>query len=437
MRWILTFRVRQYWQSSFWVIPVGCAALGVVLALAMLKLDQSGTRPDSLTYSEGTAVTLLAAIFAGTISFIGFVFTMLLLLPQFGGSQLSARVLHVAYRDPRLKLSIGVFVGTMMYTFLVMARVRNGFVPGLSLLVAGLLIFASVIFFLAFLSAFVHTLRPATAATRVAGIGRRVVMQVYPHRHDEPAGDGGSPIALPTGAPAQRLLNTGEGGVILAVAARGLVAIAEREDCLFVLPHAVGDYVATGTVILEVYGGRRHLRERAMRRVIALGPERTFEQDPAFALRILVDIAVKALSPAINDPTTAVHVVDRIEDLLVLLAGRRLSGGAFCGASGRPRLVAPMPDWEDYLTLAMTEIRQYGATSVQVVRRLRALLADLAVAVPAELRTSVEVELRTLDETVALGFPVERDRVFAAIGDAQGIGMGSDVRPRSPTALTT
>src|SRR5215217_3533204 len=407
MRWIVTFRLRQYWQSSIWIIPIGCAALGVVLAIAMVKLDESEAMPGLLTYSEATAIGLLAAIFAGTISFTGFVFTMLLLLPQFGGSQLSARVLYVAYRDPRLKLSIGVFIGTMMYAFVVMARMRNGFIPGLSLWVAGVLIFASVMFFLAFLSGFLHTLRPASVAARVAGLGHTVITQVYPHRYDERPADGTPPPDLPTGAPAQQLRNTGEGGVILAVAVRGLVAIAEREDCLFVLPQAVGDYVATGTVILEVHGGRRHFRERAMRRVIALGPERTIEQDPAFALRILVDIAVKALSPAINDPTTAVHVIDRIEDLLILLAGRRLVGGTVCGASGRPRVVAPMPAWEDYLTLAITEIRQYGATSVQVVRRLRALLTDLVEIVPSEHRASVEIEIQKLDEIVALTFLVE------------------------------
>jgi uncharacterized membrane protein len=430
MRWILMFRVRQYWQGSLWIIPVGCAVFGIVLALAMVRLDKSGAAPEAFTYSEGTAVTVLGAIFAGTTSFTGFVFTMLLLLPQFGGSQLSARVLHVAYRDPRLKLSIGVFIGTMMYAFVVMARIRNGFVPGLSVWVAGLLLIASVIYFLAFLSTFVQTLRPATAATRVAGMGRRVIDLVYPHRHDEPTGTD-APPDLPSGPPDQLLLNTGNGGVIIAVAVRGLVAVAEREDCLFVLPRAVGDYVASGTEILAVYGTRRLLPERALRRVIALGSQRTFEQDPVLAFRILVDIAAKALSPAINDPTTAVHVIDRIEDLLILLAGRRLTVGVLSGASGRPRLVAPMPTWEDYLILAVTEIRQYGATSVQVVRRLRALLTDLLDAAPAEFRTSVEVEIQKLDETVARTFPIERDRAFASTGDDQGIGTGNGVFPRS------
>ena len=96
-----------------------------------------------------------------------------------------------------------------------------------------------------------------------------------------------------------------------------------------------------------------------------------------------------------------------------------------------------MPAWEDYLTLAITEIRQYGATAVQVVRRLRALLTDLVEIVPSEHRASVEVEIQKLDEIVALTFLVERDRAFAAVGDDQGTGMANEVRPRPATTPMT
>jgi uncharacterized membrane protein len=104
---------------------------------------------------------------------------------------------------------------------------------------------------------------------------------------------------------------------------------------------------------------------------IELATERTFEQDPKFAIRLLVDIAIKALSPAINDPTTAVQAIDQIEDLLVRLGRRELDVGYGRGPSGAVRVIVPMPTWEDYLTLSFDEIRQFGASSVQVMRRLR------------------------------------------------------------------
>jgi uncharacterized membrane protein len=155
---------------------------------------------------------------------------------------------------------------------------------------------------------------------------------------------------------------------------------------------------------------------RIPQHLIALGTERTFEQDPALALRILVDIAVKALSPATNDPTTAVQVLDRIEDLLMLLAQRDLTSTQLRDRAGRPRVVVRSPSWQEFLLLGVTEIRQYGAASIQVVRRLRSLLGDLADAVPDEFRASVDQELAKLDLTVARNFVDEADLTLAATG---------------------
>ena len=180
MLWSLSFRVRQYWLGSLWIIPVGCAVAGALLAIAMVNLDQAWEETGWLLYSEGTAIALLSAILTATITFTGFVFTMLLLVPQFGGSQLSARVLHLIYRDPRLKLIFGVFLGTLTYVFVVMSRTRDEFVPAVSLWLGGCLLFVSILLFLAFVSYFVQHLRPATAATAVAKQGRRVIERVYP-----------------------------------------------------------------------------------------------------------------------------------------------------------------------------------------------------------------------------------------------------------------
>src|SRR5205807_1906664 len=112
--------------------------------------------------------------------------------------------------------------------------------------------------------------------------------------------------------------------------------------------------------------------------------QRTFEQDPKYAIRLLVDIAIRALSPAVNDPTTAVQAVDQIEDLLVRLGRRRLEIGEIRNAAGSLVLVCQVPTWEDFLRLAIDEIQACGAHSVQVVRRLKALFSDLIDALPAE-----------------------------------------------------
>src|SRR5262249_47311085 len=149
------------------------------------------------------------------------------------------------------------------------------------------------------------------------------------------------------------------------------------------------------------------------------------EQDPRFAFRILVDIANKALSPAINDPTTAVLALDQIDNLLLCLGQRRLDEGLVRDGDGKLRVVYGTPDWPDYVTLAVSELRQYGEGSLQVTRRLRAMLEHLIAALPESRWPPLQQELALLNSAVARKFPDEEDRKRAGIADYQGVG-GSD-----------
>ena len=187
------------------------------------------------------------------------------------------------------------------------------------------------------------------------------------------------------------------------------------------LRHPVGDFVPSETPLIDVHGGAPDDgAETELRGMVALGVERTIEQDPAFAIRIMVDIAIRALSPAVNDPTTAVQVLNHLEDL-VRLIGRTPEPPA-------GRVVVPARGWEEYLSLAVTEIRQYGASSVQVTRRLRALLEELREVVPPDRRVAVEGELARLDATVNERWGDSTDLDIAGSADRQGIG-GPAARP--------
>ena len=196
-------------------------------------------------------------------------------------------------------------------------------------------------------------------------------------------------------------------------------------------PASVGDFVTPGTLIVEVYGAALPAGEQQLRGLFALGQERTIEQDPAFALRILVDIAIKALSPAVNDPTTAVQVLDHIEAFVVVLSRTELRRRyVLCGRDGVVRVMIPGRDWAEYLELAVTEIRDYGATSTQVCRRLRALLDGLLATVPSDRRAAVQDELCRLDTAVEAAFPILSPARWpsAAIGRASGDGSQPDCR---------
>jgi uncharacterized membrane protein len=159
-------------------------------------------------------------------------------------------------------------------------------------------------------------------------------------------------------------------------------------------------------------------------RAIHLEIDRTFEQDPKYPIRLLVDIAIKALSPAINDPTTAVQAIDQIEDLLHRLGRRALDGGYAKDANGVLRLVYPMPTWEDYLTLAFDEIRQYGAGSVQVMRRLRSALIGILESVTHPDRSAVVRQyIKHLDLSIDHSPLDAEDKIMARHEDRQGLGL--------------
>ena len=154
-----------------------------------------------------------------------------------------------------------------------------------------------------------------------------------------------------------------------------------------------------------------------------LGPERTFEQDPKYAIRILVDVAIKALSPAINDPTTAVQALDQIEDLLLRLGRCDLDVGRMRDAAGHLRLDMPVPSWDDLVGLALDEIRFCGATSVQVMRRIRALLQDLRAQVLPDRLAALEYFLLRVDKGIRRDFADADDQRDALEIDRQGLGM--------------
>jgi uncharacterized membrane protein len=184
----------------------------------------------------------------------------------------------------------------------------------------------------------------------------------------------------------------------------------------------VGDHLAAGDPLFRVFEGGATVPVEALRESIAVGQERTLEQDPAFALRIMVDIASKGLSPAINDPTTAVLAIDQIHHLLRSVGSRRLDDGRVCDAAGRLRLVYRTPDWEDFVRLAVTEIRHFGGESIQIARRLRAMLENLIQTLPEGRATLLRQELAVLQRSAERFFSDPEDRALAEVSDLQGVG---------------
>ncbi|MFJ2234777.1 DUF2254 domain-containing protein [Streptomyces sp. NPDC087859] len=417
--WATRFRVRQYIKSSLWIVPLLGLVLGGTLAEWAVAADGTGWPPSGWHYSATTASGVLTAIVGAMVALLGFVVTIGVLVVQQATGTLSPRYMRLWYRDRLQKAVLATFTGTFAFAFSLLRSIEDDSVPDLGVTLAGGAVAISLVLLLVYLNRFTHRLRPVAIADLVARMGRAVfrrgaveIRGAAPNSNED----------VPSGTPVMRICSE-RGGAIQSFDVAGLVAEAARHDCVFVVTRLIGDFAPPGAVLVEVYGGTSRPDPDRVTGLVALGAERTIEQDPAFALRVLVDIAIRALSPAVNDPTTAVQVLNYIESFLHMVCRAPLPGRyVLADRQGHPRLVLLGRDWESYLQLALCEIRDYGASSVQICRRLRALLDGLLDTLPPEQHPSVRAELSLLQESVEREFPDAARRAVAEQADRQGIG---------------
>jgi uncharacterized membrane protein len=314
---------------------------------------------------------------------------------------------------------LGLFVFTFIYGMAVLGRLEDE-VLELPVFLTVLLSVASIGTFLFVVEFVGKELRPATVVARVAREGLQVIRSVYPLLWSGTT-QLEAPI-LPKDRVCRSLGHKGNPGVIVAFEIDRLFALAVKHACIIELVPQVGDYVAAGAPLFRIYAGDQRIRCRELRNAIAFGRERTMEQDPAFAFRIIIDIAEKALSPAINDPTTGVLAIDQIQCLLQEVGERDLSTGTVSDEDGQIRLVYRTPDWEDFVSLAVSEIRHYGGGSLQIVRRLRSMLVSLIAVLPPARAPFLQEQLDLLRAAVEKAFYDPWDRVHAEVADPQGLG---------------
>jgi uncharacterized membrane protein len=419
MSWGSRFRVRQYLVGSLWFYPLVAAILGPLLAVVTRQADAHVMVPAGWRYAPSTASTVLTTIVGATVGLTGFVVTVTVLAIQMATGTFSARYMRIWYRDSLLKAALAVLVGTLAFSYSLLRQVGSKLVPNVGVTVAGFLLVVNLVLFLLFFDRFIHRLRPVAVAGLVGQIAEKLLTTVAA------AAEVGTESDEMGAVDAALVVSSRSGGNIQAIDVHGLVSWARAHDHLLVMDAAIGDFIPAHRPVITVSGAGPVPGDasRRLRGMIALGVERTVEQDPAFCIRIMADVAVKALSAAINDPTTAIQALDHLENVLRLIGSTAHHGQlTFRDEQGVPRLVMPGRTWEDYLTLAVTEIREYGASSIQVMRRLRAMLEDLRESVRPGYRAAVEAELTRLDATVAAGFAGSVDLDRASARDRQGIG---------------
>ncbi len=384
---MLVERVTQ----AFWAIPALGAVLAAVTALVTVWLDRSYGGSGGLLYGGGpdSARAILQTVATSVLTFAGLAFSITIVALQLASSQFSPRVLTSLLRDRWTQSALGVFVGTFVYALLMLREVRGGdqpFVPGLGVGLVVLLGLAAIGALVGFIQHMAQSLRVGTIIDRIFAQTKNALQAWYPD--ERPAGDDGRMVDGPRG-----VLRARGDGVLAWFDRDGLVSYAEEEDVTVELAVPAGTWVAEGQELLVVHGAADASEKLAG--LVDLGRERETSRDPSYGFRQLVDIAERALSPGVNDPTTAVQCLDRIHSLLRRLATRELAVGDTV-VDGVVRLRVPVPDWADYLALACDEVRHWGAGSVRVHRRMEAMLEDLRAVAAGRRAEAVDRQLELL-----------------------------------------
>jgi uncharacterized membrane protein len=396
--------LRERLRLSLWFIPLLFAAAAVLAAFLLVALDRELSEEPSFTFGgtpEG-ARSVLSTIAQSMLTFTGLVFSVTMLVLQLASSQLSPRVMRTFLRDRGNQVVLGLFVATFLYTLLVLREVRGGsdevdtFVPAVAVWSAFALLVASVAAFIWYIDHMAHAIRASTVIEAIWSESVAAVDRLYPDPFD-PAAD---PDRRPEPEGPATDIRSEEAGVVVGVDTDRLLELAAEHDGVIVVAPRVGEFVPEGGRLATGWGAWDDDAKDEVRGAIGQANERTMEQDVGFGLRQLVDVAVRALSPGINDPTTAAQALDRIHDILRRLAGRAYPARVV-EVDGRVRLVRPIDTFADHLSLALDEIRLSGRSQVQVVRRLDGLLEDLAATAPEARRPLVERHRRAVAEAAA------------------------------------
>lgn len=418
--------LREHLRDTFWFAPIATLAAVFVLWLVASEVDEAIIRflQDEQDYDAVTeligivedAKTIVTTISSAMMTFIGVVFSISLVAVQMASGQFSPRVVRIFIRSRITKATFSVFLATFLLSLLVLTSYdseadpqRVSTVPLVQSVLTVLMVGLSLLLFVAYVNSTLRLMRVGHVVDRITWEAFGVLAKMP--QYEGELGDLGETTAY--------VLHRGRAGVLRDVNVALLVRLARRHGVVLRLLPRIGDFVVPGTPILAVHGGQVPRRIGA---AVSVGVERTFHQDLGFGLRQLADIGLRALSPAVNDPTTAVQALDRITQFLAAVANRPLGAVHHRDGKGAVRLVQDVPGWTDLVDLGITEIRGCAPGNPQVSRRMLAGLDDLLSLVPPERREPLIRHRTLLTQLVERTAPEAADRAFALEDDRQGIG---------------
>ncbi|WP_410594203.1 DUF2254 domain-containing protein [Amycolatopsis sp. lyj-23] len=399
---MLSLRTRRRLRSELWIVPLLCVLAAIVLSLITVAIDRAaGYRlvPAGLTGKPDAVSSILSTIASAMVTLTTLVLTVTTVAVQLAMGQFSPRIVRALLQDRASQLAYGLFASTFTFAILALREVDTtggGTVPGLTVLVAYVLMLASI----AALFLYIHH---AGSSLRAAGL----IDLVGDHLHEQI--DRLYPAEASAPAPPDVVVCP-EPGIVVELDQAALVAAARTAGCVLELIPVMGDFVPAGAPLFRIHGQAARLDHARLAGLVVLAAERTHGDDPAYGFRKLVDIAERGIAQPFTDPTTAIMVIDRLHDSLRQLATRSFPTGRHEDEHGDVRLIERTLGWDGYVRLAFDELRLAGAASPQVPRRIFAALDDLKTVAPPERQPALDRQLDLLTAGVEHHFDDGPDR---------------------------
>jgi uncharacterized membrane protein len=390
-------------RESFWLLPALMTAGAVALSFVTVELDDKltwsglGTGPFGNVASADGARTLLATIAGSMITVASLTFSITIASLSLASSQLGPRLIRNFIRDTGNQLVLGTFIATFAYCLLVLRTVKGtegiAFVPSISMVVAVLLAMSSLAVLIYFINHISTSIQAPRVITSIGADLDRTIDRLYPQRidwsqsRDEIELQSGAAETLPEPPGEAYRVASPRSGYIQSVKSDALVKTAEEASVVVRVPHHPGQFVAKGAFLAEVFDSEGKVPEEDVEEAVlaafSIGDDRAAREDIEFYIDQLVEIAVRALSPGINDPFTAMACIDRLGASLRELAERVLPSQYHYDDAGTLRVIARSQTFEGALDAAFNLIRQYGQASAPVSMRMMETLAVLAEWAPA------------------------------------------------------
>lgn len=423
MHWSRRYVIRSYLKSALWIAPLVALVLEQIAIRIVSVIGPSIIWTPQFERTASGTIGVMDTVVTLTISFVVFTFGSMLVAIQVASGQLTPRIIATALlRDNIIRITVGLFIFTMLFAVGTKARIDTT-IPNLAVSISVALGIVSVTAFLFLIDYTAKLMRPVTIVWRIGEQGIKVINAIYPDSVEVARMLRGQRPAL---RQAERIVeHRGTSAIVLAINLKSLMLYALNTDGVIEFIPRVGDFVAVDEPLFRLYGGAAAIDDRVLRAQVAFGRERTIEQDSTFAFRVVVDIALKALSHAINDPTTAVLSIDQLHRMLRSVGKRHLHDDSIFDAEGKQRLIFQTPDWDDFVQLTFSEIRLYGGGNFQVSRRLRAMIENLIVSLPESRHAALHRELDLLNRTLEAVHVFPEDLALASKSDLQGLGGSS------------